>query len=100
MKSYALAMGGENTEVEDFISHTPKAVAARDAFWRAAKERPSPEVPSDFEREFSPHATYLEPTSAASTDYLVQSYLKFHAAVSDVIRNAAYEVVLAELGGK
>lgn len=64
---------------------------------RMAKERASPSGAGDFEREFSPHATYLDPASAAASGYLLHSFHSFHAPVANTIREAAYEIVLAEL---
>ncbi len=64
---------------------------------RMASERANPGAAGDFEREFSPHATYLEPATEAAGGYLLHSYHAFHAPIADAIRAAAYEVVLAEL---
>ena len=65
---------------------------------RLAKERDPAGNPGDLEREFSPHATYLDPGGESATGYLLHSFHAFHAPVARAIRDAAYEVVLAELG--
>jgi len=65
---------------------------------RLTKERDPAGKPGDLEREFSPHATYLDPASEAATGYLVHSFHSFHAPLARAIRDAAYEVLLAELG--
>jgi len=58
----------------------------------------------DFEREFSPLAPSAEPSSAepssASTEGVVRSFQDFHALLSTAIRDAAYEVVQAEVAAK
>lgn len=65
---------------------------------RVQRERSATGAPADFEREFSPHATYLDPTSPAASDHLVHSHHAFHALLRDTIRAAATAVVRAELG--
>lgn len=65
---------------------------------RLVSERVNSGLPGDFEREFSPYATYLDPASAAAGGYVLHSYHEFHAPVAAAIRAAAYEVALAELG--
>jgi hypothetical protein len=65
---------------------------------RIAKEREGAGKPGDFEREFSPCATYLDPSSAAAGSYVVHSFHDFHAPLAQAIREAAYGVVMAELG--
>jgi hypothetical protein len=54
--------------------------------------------PSDFEREFSPFASYLEPTGAPTSDYLLNSFQSLHERATQLIENTAYSVVEAELG--
>lgn len=65
---------------------------------RLTKARDPAGEPCDLEREFSPHATYLDATSEPATGCLLHSFHSFHAPVADTIRAVAYEVVLAELG--
>jgi len=65
---------------------------------RLAKERDPAGKPGDLERGFSPNATYLDPASEAATGYLLASFHAFHAPLAQVIRDAAYEAVLPELG--
>jgi hypothetical protein len=65
---------------------------------RLAKERDPAGKPGDLERAYSPNATYLDPASEAATGYLLASFHSFHAPLAPVIRDAAYEAVLPELG--
>lgn len=54
--------------------------------------------PGPYEREFSPFPTYLDTTGPPATVHLVHSFQAFHEPATSAIRNAAYAVVLKELG--
>ena len=54
--------------------------------------------PGDYEREFSPNATFLEPDGALSSDALLHSFHAFHAPLAAAIQDAAYAVLLEEIG--
>jgi hypothetical protein len=54
--------------------------------------------PGDFEREFSPSPTYLDPTGVPSADALAQSFQALHESVSQLVRDTAHAVVEKELG--
>jgi hypothetical protein len=64
---------------------------------RAEREAHAGE-PGPFEREFSPFPTYLETTGTPATVHLLHSFHAFHEPVTSAIRDAAFAVVLKELG--
>jgi hypothetical protein len=66
----------------------PEMLAA--VLGRIVAERPESGVPGDFEREFSPHATYLDSSAETAADYLIESFSRFHEPVFRVIREAAH----------
>jgi len=56
---------------------------------RIAADRAAGPTPGDFEREFSPYATYLTTDGATNADYLLCSFQSFHAAFSKVVQDTA-----------
>jgi hypothetical protein len=81
-----------------FLARKAEAEIVTSLAGRIAKERASSAEPADFEREFSPHATYLDPATATAVGHLLHSFRAFHEAPASVIREAAYAVVLKEIG--
>jgi hypothetical protein len=91
----AVSVAGECTQlVRQREQELLQAVAGHAAVER---ERKSGE-PGDYEREFSPHATFLEPDGALSPDALLHSFHAFHAPLAAAIQDAAYAVLLEEIG--
>jgi hypothetical protein len=74
-----------------------KAIAARIAGERATATNGAAGMPSDFEREFSPYATYLTAQGDPSSDYLIASSYAFHSRATKAIQDAAYAVLAKEL---
>ena len=71
-----------------------RAIAAR-----IAEDRKSGgEKPGDFEREFSPYATYLAVEGEPSSDYLLASFHAFHEPAAKLVRDAAAAAVGKETG--
>jgi len=54
--------------------------------------------PCDFERQFSPNATYLDPGTSPGAAYVMTSFHDLNTPAAELVRDAAYRVVLAELG--
>jgi hypothetical protein len=52
----------------------------------------------DLEREFSPHATYLDAASSTGAAFVMASFHELNAPAVELVRDTAYRVVLAELG--
>jgi hypothetical protein len=74
-----------------------KAIAARIAKDRSEASNGSQGQPGDFEREFSPYATYLTTDGEPSADYLIASSFAFHERAAKVIRDAAYAVIAKDI---
>lgn len=69
-----------------------EAIAAR-----AAGERGPDGTPGDFEREFSPHATYLDPSTGTAGDYVLESFTRFNEPVALAVRGTAERIVVEEV---
>jgi hypothetical protein len=54
--------------------------------------------PGEFEREFSPYATYLDVQGDPSSDLLLASFHAFHERAAKVVRDAAAAAVEKETG--
>lgn len=72
-----------------------RAIAARIADDRKAA---AAKGPGDFEREFSPFATYLGTEGDPSSDLLLASFHAFHETAAKVVRDAATAAVAKETG--
>ncbi|MBL4771587.1 MAG: hypothetical protein JKY61_10700, partial [Planctomycetes bacterium] len=49
--------------------------------------------PSAYECEFSPHETYLDPSTSTGPDSVTNSFVNFHKPLVQAISTAANEVV-------
>jgi hypothetical protein len=74
-----------------------KAIAARIAKDRSEASNSAQGRPGDFEREFSPYATYLATDGEPAADYLIESSYAFNERAAKVIRDAAYAVVAKDI---
>jgi hypothetical protein len=88
------------TAVREKEPEMMKAIAARIAEERASGSSgaDAKRGPSDFEREFSPYATYLEAQGDPASDFLLHSFHAMHERVAKLIQDTAYAVLQKEAG--
>lgn len=64
---------------------------------RIQKDRGDGGLPGDYEREFSPFPDYLTTEGKPKSDHVMHSFQSFHEEAAEVVREAAYSIVVDEV---